>query len=45
MPPNESEINKIYDLFNSIDSKIDSNQKQLQEIILFKKGLLQQMFI
>ncbi|MBE6490978.1 MAG: restriction endonuclease subunit S [Methanobrevibacter sp.] len=45
MPTNESEINKIHDLFTSIDCKIDSNQKQLQEIILFKKGLLQQMFV
>ena len=45
IPTNESEINKIYELFTSIDSKIDSNQKQLQEIILFKKGLLQQMFV
>ena len=45
IPVNESEINKIHDLFTSIDNKIESNQKQLQEIIVFKKGLLQQMFV
>ena len=45
IPTNESEINKIHDLFVSIDNKIDYNKKQLEEITLFKKGLLQQMFI
>jgi len=45
IPTNELEINKIHDLFVSIDSKIDSNKKQLEEITLFKKGLLQQMFV
>lgn len=45
IPTNESEINKIHDLFVSIDNKIDYNKKQLEEITLFKKGLLQQMFV
>ena len=45
IPVDESEINKIYDLFTSIDNKIESSQKQLQEIMVFKKGLLQQMFV
>ena len=45
IPTNESEINKIHDLFVSIDNKIDYNKKQLEEITLFKKALLQQMFI
>ena len=45
IPTNELEINKIHNLFVSIDSKIDSNKKQLEEITLFKKGLLQQMFV
>ena len=45
IPVDESEINKIHDLFTSIDNKIESNQKQLQEIMVFKKGLLQQMFV
>ena len=39
IPTNESEINKIHDLFVSIDNKIDYNKKQLEEITLFKKGL------
>lgn len=37
IPTNESEINKIHDLFVSIDNKIDYNKKQLEEITLFKK--------
>ncbi|WP_400224438.1 restriction endonuclease subunit S [Methanobrevibacter smithii] len=45
IPTNESEINKIHDLFVSIDNKIDYNKKQFEEITLFKKGLLQQMFV
>lgn len=45
IPTNESEINKIHDLFVSIDNKIDYNKKQLEEITSFKKGLLQQMFV
>ena len=45
IPTNESEINKIHDLFVSIDNKMDYNKKQLEEITLFKKGLLQQMFV
>ena len=40
IPTNESEINKIHDLFVSIDNKIDYNKKQLEEITLFKKALL-----
>ena len=45
IPTNESEINKIHDLFVSIDNKIDYNKKQLEEITKKKKGLLQQMFV
>ena len=45
MPTNENEIKKIHNLFSSFDVKIESNRFQLNELIKFKNGLLQQMFI
>ena len=45
IPTNKMEINKIYNLFNALDKKIDFNKNKLDEILLFKKGLLQQMFV
>ena len=45
IPTNKTEIKKIHDLFSSIDMKIENNKNQLNEIKLFKKSLLQQMFV
>lgn len=36
---------KIADFLSSIDNKIESVEKELEELKEFKKGLLQQMFI
>lgn len=43
--PSLAEQTKIANFFASIDTKIDLATKQLEEVNLFKKGLLQQMFV
>ena len=43
--PTLEEQQKIADFLSSIDSKIESIEKELEGLKEFKKGLLQQMFI
>lgn len=43
--PTLEEQEKIADFLSSIDSKIESIEKELEGLKEFKKGLLQQMFI
>ena len=45
IPNNKTEIKKIHDLFSSVDMNIENIKNQLNEIKLFKKSLLQQMFV
>lgn len=43
--PTVEEQHKIADFLSSIDSKIESIEKELERLKEFKKGLLQQMFV
>jgi type I restriction enzyme, S subunit len=43
--PNKSEQQKIADFLTSLDNKIDLINKELEQSKLFKKSLLQQMFV
>lgn len=43
--PNETEQYRISNLFNLLDKKIGFHQNILNSLIIFKKSLLQQMFI
>lgn len=43
--PSIEEQNKIAELFSSIDDKISYETKKLENLKIYKKGLLQQMFI
>ena len=43
--PSLEEQEKIVKFFSNVDNKLDITQKQLSEMIEFKKGLLQQMLI
>ena len=43
--PNLIEQEKVVDLFESIDQKIDAVAEQIEQSKQFKKGLLQQMFV
>ncbi|WP_294703229.1 restriction endonuclease subunit S [uncultured Fusobacterium sp.] len=45
IPPSPEEQQKIADFLSSIDNKIESIEKELEELKEFKKGLLQQMFV
>ncbi|WP_296890879.1 restriction endonuclease subunit S [uncultured Methanobrevibacter sp.] len=45
IPNNKTETKKIHDLFSSVDMNIENIKNQLNEIKLFKKSLLQQMFV
>lgn len=45
IPPSLEEQQKIADFLSSIDSKIESIEKELKVLKEFKKGLLQQMFV
>lgn len=45
MFPCLAEQRKITDFFSSIDCKINLAQKQLNNLQLLKKGLMQQMFV
>ena len=44
-PTSLEEQQKIADFLSSIDSKIESIEKELEGLKEFKKGLLQQMFV
>lgn len=43
--PNEEEQKKIADFLSSIDDKIDHCKKEIEKTELYKKGLLQKMFV
>ena len=43
--PTLEEQEKIADFLSSIDSKIESIEKELERLKEFKRGLLQQMFV
>nr|WP_298247333.1 restriction endonuclease subunit S [uncultured Christiangramia sp.] len=43
--PCKEEQNKIVKLLSSIDNKIESIKIEIEQTIMFKKGLLQQMFV
>ena len=43
--PDLEEQKKITDFFISIDKKIESVGNKLEEMKIFKKGLLQKMFV
>lgn len=43
--PHPDEQQKIADFLSSIDQKIDQTSQELEQAKLFKKGLLQQMFV
>jgi type I restriction enzyme S subunit len=43
--PNELEQQKIASFLSSIDEKIDKNKNQISKMELWKRGLLQQMFV
>lgn len=45
LPSSVEEQQKIADFLSSIDSKIESIEKELEGLKEFKKGLLQQMFV
>ena len=43
--PVKKEQDKIMSFLQAIDAKIDATSQQLEQTKLFKKGLLQQMFV
>ncbi|MCC0662044.1 restriction endonuclease subunit S [Clostridioides sp. ZZV14-6154] len=45
LPTNENEQKKIIALFTELDKKISEEEMQLQEILTYKKGLLQKVFV